>query len=132
MINHEEIKSLYKQYLTSLSPYNSLVCNLCGWYYSHPLNYCVKCPGKIIKVQLTVLGNNKKLKQQDKMFRDFMAGFSIFYEKETGEKRFPFESYEYPSKNYYDLTNVLRQLLGIKEVNISKIEDEEDESSNLS
>lgn len=28
------------------------ICDRCGWGHYHPLSYCVKCPGRLVKKQI--------------------------------------------------------------------------------
>lgn len=116
------IKELYKKYLLSNSKYLRRVCNKCGWMYSHPLNYCAKCPGRIIYIKPIILDEIKQYLPQDGMIRMFLAGFGEFYEDNTGTT-FPYGDFEYPSKNYYDLRNILMIMLGKNPVNLDDFND---------
>lgn len=106
----DHIKDMYKNYLLSTSKHDRLVCDNCGYLYSHPLNYCVKCPGKIVSVKPLIIGEIDKLFKQEKMISHFFGGFSEYYEEKTG-KPFPYEVTEYPSDYYYELSKILRELL---------------------
>lgn len=127
-VDIEGTKRLYEQYLNSTNTYGVLVCDSCGWIYSHPINYCVKCPGKIVKTNLVILDEVKAYLKQNHIFSDYIYEFSKFYEQKTGTT-FPYKFFEYPSKNYWDLTNVLYKMLGKPEVDIDLVEEYNDEVS---
>lgn len=124
-MNTEQVKSLYREYLLSQSKYERKICDGCGWIYSHPLNYCVKCPGRIISAKLTIVDEIKQRLVQDRLLRDFIAGFSVFYEEKTGQS-FPFDRFSYPKDDYYELTNELRLLLGLRTIPINQIRGTDD------
>ena len=50
---NESLKNLYYEFLNTPVSYNSLVCNSCGYRDGHPINYCIKCPGKIVRFKPT-------------------------------------------------------------------------------
>lgn len=118
----DRTKSLYRDFLESVSPCESCVCDSCGWIYSHPLNYCAKCPGKIMRAKLRNLDRIKFTLEKDRLLCDYLAEFANFYEQQTGNK-FPFNAYMYSSHDYYDLTNVLRERLGRRPVDLALVED---------
>lgn len=35
-----------------MSTHPMYICDRCGWGHYHPLSYCVKCPGRLVKRQI--------------------------------------------------------------------------------
>lgn len=52
-MNNDEIKLLYEQFLNSMCGWRIYKCDSCGRNYTHPGNYCIKCPGKLVQVRMT-------------------------------------------------------------------------------
>lgn len=49
----------YNKFLDSQCPWTHYVCNVCNYSVTHPLNYCYKCPNKIIHTKVTWLDHIK-------------------------------------------------------------------------
>lgn len=52
-MTYEELAPLYDQFLDSLCGWRIYLCDRCGYGYTHPGNYCGKCPGKLHQIRMT-------------------------------------------------------------------------------
>jgi hypothetical protein len=114
-LNIDEVKGLYLEYLNTPYSHPYFICESCGYFYSHPLNYCVKCPSKTIRRKPRVIELVKSSLKQMSMISPYLGKneFGKYYEEKTGNA-LP-ESFSYSNRNYYELMNTLYPLIGKKQ-----------------
>jgi hypothetical protein len=106
----EELINRYREFLDSPYPHTIMICDTCQWYFSHPINYCPKCPGNIKKYkgtyrqEIEALSNHIKRRRQEKQPDARMHGIHMEeFNNFSGIK------IEYPSEDYYILWDFYRE-----------------------
>lgn len=65
----------YRQYLTQPMDYPIYRCDGCGWFWTHPLQYCPRCPGRIVQITPTRLHYTQLKMQLRQPYDTFEYGF---------------------------------------------------------
>lgn len=95
----EVLLKKYDEFLNSECPWSHFICNGCKLWSTHPLNYCSQCPGRIINKKVTWLEHIRLYKDKNHILDSCISHAHL---KNT----------EYPSNNYWELVEHLRNKLG--------------------